>query len=136
MSTTATPKSSTLFTRQVTAGHRSFFFDVKKAPRGELFFTISELSSRGGVWTRSRVLVPANEAKEFYYGLCEAIKAMREADPSIGATKDSKSEEAVKPAEKRGQARALPNSLPKEATKSHRATGRASQGANRQALLA
>jgi hypothetical protein len=131
MSTIAAPNSSTLFTRQVTAGHRSFFFDVKKAPRGELFFTISELSSRGGVWTRSRVLVPANEAKEFYYGLCETIKAMREADPSIG-TKPKAENGSLANSNQTEQILASPN----KSGKSHRATGRASQGANRQALLA
>lgn len=118
MSTIAVPqsKSTPIFSRQIDTPRRSFFFDVKRAPRGELFFTISELTGQGSVWHRSRVLIPADQAREFYQGLCEAIKAMREAE---------KAEAAVRPVEK-------PAPVSKRPT---RASGRASQGANRKALL-
>lgn len=99
------------FTKSVEAARRTYTFDVRQAPTGELCFTISELSNDGSLWHRSRVRVEFGEAREFYLGLCEAIRAMREAERG-----DSDSATA--------------------GARPVRATGRVSQGANRQALLA
>lgn len=103
-------KTTSLFTRKVANAKRSYSFDVKRAPEGQLYFTISELTGHGSVWHRSRVLIPAEQAREFYIGLCDAIKAMREAEKAAAAER-------------------APGKPP-------RAAGRASQGARPQAILA
>lgn len=100
-----------LFSKSVGASCRTYSFDVRQSSDGDLSFSISELSNDGSIWHRSRVLVEFGEAREFYLGLCDAIRAMRD------AAKEKSASAAVKP-------------------RSVRATGRVSQGANRQALLA
>lgn len=100
-----------LFSKSVEANRRAYTFDVRQSPSGELSFTISELSNDGSVWHRSRVLVEFGEAREFYLGLCDAIRAMRDAEREKGVSRLAKQRPV-------------------------RATGRVSQGANRQALLA
>jgi hypothetical protein len=117
-------KSVELFSHHVNAGPRSFFFNVKRAPRGELFITVSELTAKENTWSSSKIVVPAEDAREFYMGLCEAIKAMRKADAEFPQAKEDV--DTSKPA-----------ATPKKPTvkAGQRASGRASQGANRAALL-
>lgn len=124
-------KSTPIYSGSVSAGKRSFFFDVKRAPKGELYFMISELTGRGDVWTKSRVLVPAEQAREFYMGLCDAIKAMREAakDEPEPAPQKAPPARKTKPQPAAKQRSAQPAKAPV------RAVGRASQGANRAALV-
>lgn len=100
-----------LFSKSVEASRRTYSFDVRQSSSGELSFSISELSNDGSLWHRSRVLVEFGEAREFYLGLCDAIRAMRDAQKDFNASATIKRRPV-------------------------RATGRVSQGANRQALLA
>lgn len=118
-------KSTPIYSTSVSSGKRSFFFDVRRAPKGDLYFMISELTGRGDVWTKSRVLVPADQARDFYLGLCEAIKAMREAAREDGPKLPTKTASPIR--------REAP--LRRNTTSASRATGRASQGANRAALM-
>lgn len=66
----------TLHTFRVSAGPRTFFFDVKSGASGA-YLVVTEARLKDEEWTRSRILIPAEHAKAFYGGLCEAIRAMR-----------------------------------------------------------
>lgn len=124
----AKPKSVEIFSHHVAAGPRSFFFNVKRAPRGELFITIHELTAKDNSWTSSRILVPAEDMKEFYMGMCEAIRAMRKAEAEFPQPEPEPAKVSAQPKRVAEDAPAIP--------KANRATGRARQAANRQAILA
>lgn len=80
----------TLHTFRVSAGSRTFFFDVRSSASG-LYLSVTEAKLKDEEWTRSRILIPSEHAKAFYGGLCDAIRAMRsEAQPSSEARPKSK----------------------------------------------
>lgn len=70
-------KSELLFSHRVQTERRSFFFHVKKAPEGEPYLTIGQYARLGDEWVRLKVVIPAEDAKVFYQGLCQGLKAMR-----------------------------------------------------------
>lgn len=98
-----------LFSHHFTSGRRSFFFDVKRAQRGELYFTISELVEKDNAFTRQRVVVPADQARDFYLGLCEAIKAMRKLESAPA--------EEPAPVKQRSEPKKAPRAFNREAAK-------------------
>ena len=69
-----------MFTHRVQGDKRSFSFNVKRAQSGELYLTLSQFAKVGEEWVRLKLVVGAEDAKPFYQGLCEAIKAMRQAE--------------------------------------------------------
>ena len=72
-------KSTQLSSQRVRAGGRSYFFDLWAGPKGGLHLTISETSvQEPGVFKRSRIVVFDNTVRDFYEGLCEAIRSLRE----------------------------------------------------------
>lgn len=72
------PKSTTVSSHRVRAGSRTYFFDVWVGPKGGVHMTISETAAKDGVFTRSRLVVFDHHVREFYEGLCEAIRSIRE----------------------------------------------------------
>jgi hypothetical protein len=77
---TITPevKSTQISSNQVRAGKRTYFFDVKSGPKGGLYLAISETAANDGVFTRNRMLIFDSNVRDFYEGLCEAIRSLRE----------------------------------------------------------
>lgn len=71
-------KSTDLSSIKVRAGGRTYFFDVKAGPKGGLFLSISETAAKDGVFTRQKLLIFDSHIREFYDGLCESIRAIRE----------------------------------------------------------
>ncbi len=91
----------TLHTFRVSAGSRTFFFDVKSSVSG-VFLSVTEARLKDEEWTRSRILIPAEHAKAFYGGLCEAIRAMRsEEQPHSESKSESKSPSQPGPAKRK-----------------------------------
>jgi hypothetical protein len=84
-------KSTQVASHRVRAGKRSYFFDVYAGPKGGLHLCLSETVAEENGFKRSRVVVFDNSIREFYEGLCEAIRAMRE--------EQKKREAAAAPAE-------------------------------------
>ena len=80
MSTMSTESKSTqVASHRVRAGKRTYFFDVKAGPKGGLYLSVSETAvQEEGVFTRNRLMVFEQHTREFYEGLCEAIRSMRE----------------------------------------------------------
>lgn len=79
MSTISTEgKSTTVASNRVRAGNRTYFFDVWVGPKGGVHMTISETAAKDGVFTRSRLVVFDHHVRDFYEGLCEAIRSMRD----------------------------------------------------------
>lgn len=73
-------RTEPLFTHRVQGDKRSFFFNVKRAQSGELYLTLSQFAKVGEEWVRLKLVVGAEDAKPFYQGLCEAIRALRKAE--------------------------------------------------------
>lgn len=72
-------RSQQLTSQVVRAGKRTYFFDLKAGPKGGLYLAISETAIQDeGVFTRNRLLVSDLHIREFYEGLCESIKSLRE----------------------------------------------------------
>lgn len=70
-------RAELLFSHRVQTDRRSFFFHVKRTPEGSPYLTLSQYSKLGDEWIRLKVVVPSEDAKAFYQGLCEALKALR-----------------------------------------------------------
>jgi hypothetical protein len=77
ISSTHDSRTELLYNQRVQTERRSFFFNVKRAQEGEPYLTVSQYSKVGDEWIRLKVVVAADEAKTFYQGLCEALKALR-----------------------------------------------------------
>jgi hypothetical protein len=72
----------------VRAGKRTYFFDVRSGPKGGLYLSLSETAVKeDGGFTRSRMLVLEQHTREFYEGLCEAIRSIRDAQKTKDAEK-------------------------------------------------
>lgn len=75
---TGEPKSTTVASHRVRAGSRTYFFDVWVGPKGGVHMTVSETAAKDGVFTRSRLVIFDHHVREFYEGMCEAIRSMRD----------------------------------------------------------
>jgi len=93
-------KSTQISSQVVRAGKRTYFFDVKSGPKGGLYLSISETAANEGVFTRNRLVVFEGNAKEFYEGLCEAIRSMREEQKKREPMVVSEPKPALKPSRK------------------------------------
>jgi hypothetical protein len=83
MSTISSDQNSEpIFSHRAHGDKRSFFFNVKRSPSGELCLTVSQFAKVAEEWVRLKLVIPAEDAKPFYQGLCEAIKALRQAEPN------------------------------------------------------
>ena len=92
-------KSTQISSSQVRAGKRTYFFDVKAGPKGGLYLAISETAANDGVFTRNRMLVFDSNVRDFYEGLCEAIRSLREEQRKREIATEPEAEE--KPAKRR-----------------------------------
>ncbi len=79
----ATP-SDDLYSGYVPAGHRSYFFDVRRPSPNQLQLEFSELICHDKVWTKQKIVVPSENLRDVYQGMCEAIKALRKAAQEFG----------------------------------------------------
>ena len=94
-------KSTQIASHRVRAGKRTYFFDVRSGPKGGLYLSLSETSVKeDGGFARSRMLVLEQHTREFYEGLCEAIRSIRDAQKS----KDAEKAAQPKPAGKKTKA--------------------------------
>jgi len=93
---TGESKSTTVSSHRVRAGSRTYFFDVWVGPKGGVHMTVSETAAKDGVFTRSRLVVFDHHVREFYEGMCEAIRSMRDEQK-----RRETPEPAAKPAESR-----------------------------------
>ncbi len=59
---------------RLSAGKRTYFFDVKEGPKGGRYLKLSEVSTRNGKEERSRIFVFEDHAKEFVQTLEEAME--------------------------------------------------------------
>ncbi len=98
MSTIASEsRAEPLYTHRVQTERRSFFFHVKRGPSGEPYMTVSQFVRMGDEWVRLKLIVPSEDAKPFYHGLCEALKALRSAEPAKPAPQAIEVSPAKKP---------------------------------------
>lgn len=100
MSTTQTESKSTqIASHRVRAGKRTYFFDVKAGPKGGLYLSLSETAVKDdGTFTRARMFVFEQHVREFYEGLCEAIRSIRDEQKVRDAEKPAPAKPAAKKA--------------------------------------
>ncbi len=77
-------KAESVFSQRVSGERRSFFFDVRRGAEGSAYLTVSQFVRVADEWVRLKIVVPAQDARPFYQGLCEAIKALRAAEVESG----------------------------------------------------
>jgi hypothetical protein len=94
-----------LYSHRVRTDRRSFFFDVKRSPAGGAYMTVSQFVRLGDEWVRLKLVLPSEDAKAFYLGLCEAIKALRNADSEPAVAPPTEPEPAVNAATQGGAVR-------------------------------
>ena len=99
-------RTELLFSHRVQTDRRSFFFHVKRAPEGPPYLTLSQYARLGDEWVRLKLVVPSEDAKAFYQGLCEALKALRASSEGEAEAPMSSAEPQSRPARKPAQARA------------------------------
>jgi hypothetical protein len=67
-----------VFETRLSAGKRTYYFDVKEAANGNRYLKLSEVSMREGKEERSRIFLFQDHAKEFAQALEEALKHLNE----------------------------------------------------------
>ncbi len=78
MSTIASDQSSTfaLHAKALRAGRRTYFFDIKRAERGELYVAITESKGVDGQFERHKLLLPAIYSDAFFDALKETVQEL------------------------------------------------------------
>lgn len=118
----ATP-SDDLYSGYVPAGHRSYFFDVRRPSPNQLQLEFSELICHDKVWTKQKIVVPSENLRDVYQGMCEAIKALRKAAQEFGI--ELEGQPSVVRAASKGDAAPKPEpSVKPTPSPKHRGTGR------------
>lgn len=118
----ATP-SDDLYSGYVPAGHRSYFFDVRRPSPNQVQLEFSELICHDKVWTKQKIVVPSENLRDVYQGMCEAIKALRKAAQEFGIELDGQSA-SPQSAAKGHVTPKSESSVKSVATPKHRGTGR------------
>jgi hypothetical protein len=102
-------KSTQIASHRVRAGKRTYFFDIKAGPKGGLYLALSETAAQEeGVFTRSRMLVFDSHIREFYEGLCEAIRSLRDEQRKCGTEEPGPAAQAEEASASPSPSRAKP----------------------------
>ncbi len=81
-----------MYTHRVQTGKRSYYFNVLRGPEGGAHLTVSQYARIGDEWIKLKIVVPGDEAKAFYQGLCDALRALRAAEGQKPAASASEAE--------------------------------------------
>ena len=63
-----------LFSEKISAGSRTYFFDVKESEKGVKYLVISESRYESGTYKHKRVMVFQEHLKAFWEGLGKAME--------------------------------------------------------------
>jgi len=74
------PHNKELFKEKVTAGSRTYFFDVKEALNGSKYLTINEAKKVGDKNEYNRILIFENQIPAFTEGFKKVYNFLKEAD--------------------------------------------------------
>ncbi|MFN0292611.1 DUF3276 family protein [Pedobacter helvus] len=76
-----------IYTNKLTKGNRTYFFDIKKSEKGDLYLKVSESKKTESGYEHHRLMIFDEDLKDFFEALKKSLKKFKELkEPKDGKT--------------------------------------------------